>query len=121
MKNVPTLDPAEDWHFDEAANLFKSAQIVSGRTKKLQRPVVLYDATKEHPAQTQLVSEDILIGNWESVKHSAAIPPREKQKMEMRISDFIRALKFAREEANQADAPAQHVGKKVFDHLFSAN
>jgi len=118
VKNLPTLDPSDEWGFDDAANLYKSTQIVTGRTKKVQRPIVLYDATTEHPAQTQLVSEDVLIGHWESVKHSAALPPREKQKLEERVTALIAAVKFAREEANQVNAPTQHIGKTLFDHLL---
>jgi hypothetical protein len=40
---------------------------------------VLYDATEHHPAQTQLISEDVIVGWWETVKHSGAIPrPRQE-------------------------------------------
>src|SRR5688572_24529214 len=68
VTNLPTLDPAEEWRFDEAASLFKSELTKTARTKKVQKPIVLYDATKEHPAQTQLITEDVVIGHWDTVK-----------------------------------------------------
>ena len=41
VQNLPTLDPAEEWRFDEQVNLYKSDASKTARTKKLQKPIVL--------------------------------------------------------------------------------
>lgn len=46
--------------------------------QKTQRPIVLYDATDNHPAQAQLITEDVLAGLQEKVDISGAIPSTEK-------------------------------------------
>jgi hypothetical protein len=56
VADIPTLDEGEQWSFDQNSGLSKTAPISTHRTKKVQRPIVLYDATKEHPAQTQLIT-----------------------------------------------------------------
>ncbi len=119
VNNLPTLDPAEEWRFDEAANVFKSAQSKTHRTKKVQKPIVLYDATKEHPAQTQLITEDVTIGHWDTVKQSGALPPRRKQEILERIEKLMNAVKFAREEANGAEAEKKNLSAAVFDYLLA--
>lgn len=118
VTNLPVLDPAEEWRFDEAANLYKSALTKTARTKKVQKPIVLYDATKEHPAQTQLITEDVVIGHWDTVKHSGALPPARKQTLLDRIEALIKAVKFAREEANGVEADKKQVAGAIFDYLL---
>jgi hypothetical protein len=88
------------------------------RTKKVQKPIVLYDATKEHPAQTQLITEDVVVGYWDTVKHSGALPAPRKKELMSRIEKLSQALKFAREKANAADAETVSVGKPIFDYLL---
>ena len=117
VTNLPTLDPAEEWRFDEQANLYKSDVSKTARTKKVQKPIVLYDATKEHPAQTQLITEDVVIGHWDTVKQSGALPVRRRAEVLERIEKLIKAVKFAREEANAQEAPEVRVGDAIFAYL----
>lgn len=119
VTNLPVLDPAEEWRFDDAANLYKSELTKTARTKKVQKPIVLYDATKEHPAQTQLITEDVVIGHWDTVKHSGALPPKRKQELLDRVEKLIKAVKFAREEANGAEAEKKNVAAAIFDYLLA--
>lgn len=115
---LPTLDEADDWMKDENSGLYKTRPIATHRMKKVQKPIVLYDATKEHPAQTQMVSEDVVVGYWDTVKHSGALPtPRKKQLLE-RVEKLSQAVKFAREEANAVEAANVSVGKTLFDYLL---
>merc|ERR1711976_528148 len=72
VAQIPVLSPEDDWFFDENSNLYKTQPTQTSKTKKVQKPIVLYDATKEHPAQTQLITEDIVIGHWSTVKQSGA-------------------------------------------------
>ncbi len=118
VHNLPTLDPAEEWRFDEQANLYKSDTSKTARTKKVQKPIVLYDATKEHPAQTQLITEDVVIGHWDTVKQSGALPVRRKTEVLERVEKVIKAVRYAREEANAQEAPEARVGAALFEYLL---
>src|SRR5262249_18343059 len=70
VNELPTLDEADNWIKDDGAGLFKTEPVQTHRTKKVQKPIVLYDATPEHPAQAQLITEDVTVGHWNTVKHS---------------------------------------------------
>lgn len=118
VEKIPTLDPAYQWQYDENAGAFKTPAIEQIRTKKVQKPVVMYEATKEHPAQVEMVTEDITVGNWSTVHFSGAIPADKKREMLNRISKLQEAVKMAREEANQIEATEQHVGKEIFNFII---
>jgi hypothetical protein len=117
--NLPVLDEGEDWSEDANSGLYKAQETKTHRTKKLQRPIVLYNATVEHPAQTQLITEDVLAGFWSQVKQSGAIPKPRKQELSERVETLLRAVKEAREEANiceEVDVP--NVGQAIFGYLL---
>jgi hypothetical protein len=115
---LPTLDPSEEWNFDEAAGLFKTPASQTTKTKKVAKPIVLYQATEHHPAQTQLVQEDQIVGHWTKVAQSGAIPAGQKATMLERIEKLQKAVKFAREEANQVEAPDTPISGEIFGYLF---
>lgn len=114
------LDASEDWQQDPSSGLHKTEPTRTQRTQKVQRPIVLYDATEHHPAQTQLITEDVVVGSWNTVKFSGAIPTPQKKEIVERIEKLTKAVKFAREEANTQEVERKHLGKEVFDYLFGA-
>ena len=119
VDKLPTLDGNEDWHDDPNTGLYRTDAVQTHRTKKVQRPLVLYDATKEHPAQTQLVAEDIVAGYWNTVKHSAAMPAPQKAAMAERVEKLLRAVKEAREVANSLEeVTAPKVGDAILGYVF---
>ncbi len=119
IEALPTLDMSEDWNKDDVSGLFKTVATKTNRTKKVQKPIVLYDATDRHPAQTQLITEDVIVGSWTVVKHSGAIPLPVKNKYLSKIEKLSSAIKFAREEANSSEAPEVKIGKGIFEYLLS--
>lgn len=119
INNLPVLDSAEDWAKDPNSGLYKTGAIQTFRTKKVVKPIVLYNATPEHPAQTQLISEDVLVGYWNQVKQSGAMPAPDKGVLLGRIEQFLQAVKQAREAANGVDeVPVSSVGDAVFNFLL---
>lgn len=121
VDKIPVLDESDDWTRDENSGLYKTAPLPTHRTKRVQKPIVLYEATKEHPAQTQIITEDITVGYWDTVKHSGAMPAPRKQMLLERIEKLAKAVKYAREQANAAEAENQKIGKAIFDYLLSSN
>ncbi len=118
VQKLPVLDPAHKWKFDEEASLYKTAEQLTSKSKKVHKPIVLAQATEHHPAQTQLVIEDQLVGHWTRTGLSGAIPGVEKTKILERIEKLQKAVKFSRESANQVEAPQQNISGKVFGYLF---
>lgn len=119
IDNLPELDESERWFKASASGLFKSEPVTTHRTKKIQKPIVLYDATDKHPAQTQLITEDIIAGHWIQEKHSGAIPSPMKIELTERIDKLLLATKEAREAANDIEEiVSPDVGEAIFQFLF---
>lgn len=118
VSKLPTLDPAEEWHFDESSATYASAASGSNKTKKVLKAFTKSPATDKHPAQVDTFTEDVVIGTWETIKFSGAIPSTEQQKLLERVEKLQRAVKFAREEANSVQAPDVKVGDKVMKYIF---
>ena len=118
VSKFPTLDPAERWQYDEAGSVYFTEPVLTTRTKKVNKPIVLYPATDKHPAQTQLVTEDVSVGTWETRRFSGAMPVDERRKLLDRIERLQHAVKSAREAANTVEAPQQEVGNRIFGWIF---
>jgi len=115
---VPSLDDSEDWEYDTAAGVHKTRPVVSTRTQKVNKPIVLYDATEEHPAQTQMITVDEVVGNWTTIKQSGGLARDRKDQLIDRVDRLTEAVKFARETANDTEAPKCTIGDPVFSYLF---
>ena len=120
VQQIPVLDPAETWVWDENADCYGSQVAVSNRTKKVPRSHILYEATDKHPAQVEMYHEDVKVGQWRTVKFSSALAAQEKNEIIERIQRLQEAVKFAREEANSMEVEQVTVGNKVFDFVFGA-
>lgn len=119
VKSLPVLDVVDDWSHDDSSGLYKTAPVQTHRTKKEQRALVLYPATTEHPAQTQMVTEDVIAGYWSLVKQSGALQKPERDSLLLRIEELQRATKQAREAANMIDEVAvPEVGDVIFEYLL---
>ncbi len=117
---IPVLDAAEDWSVDPNSGLYKTSTVSTSRTKKVQRPLVLYPATDKHPAQTQIVTEDVMAGLWSTVKLSGAMPRPVVVGYLERVEKLLKAVKEAREEANMAtEVPSPDVGAAVWNYVFN--
>jgi len=119
VDNLPVLDEAESWSRDEHSGLFKTEPTQTHRTRKVQKPIVLYPATPEHPAQTQLITEDVIAGFWSQVKQSGAMPKPDKQALATRVEKLLQAVKQAREAANSMDeVETPRVGDVFYGYIF---
>jgi hypothetical protein len=123
IKSIPTLDPAKGFQPDaqRGAHIYKARDVTKVRTKKTQRPLVLYPATPEHPAQTQVLSEDVPVGKVLEQEWSGLITPTEKANLLARAEAFGRAVKQARMRANDVELSKEtlrKVGSVVFGYVF---
>lgn len=119
VSKLPTLDPSESWSYDSTADCYATEPSETTRSKKISKPVVMYEATKEHPAQVKMESEDIIAGYWKTVKFSGAIPAKEKNAMLERVKQLHEAIVKAREQANAITIKEVYIGKSVLDFVFN--
>ncbi|MHC4397911.1 MAG: DUF7873 family protein [Planctomycetota bacterium] len=119
--NLPTLPTDRVWKEDEAKNCWVTEPEETVKTQKKAEVIVKYDATPEHPAQTDLIHVDRTIGHWKTVHLSGALPEAERDAMVERIEKLQDAVKVAREKANSQEVVMQYsFGKSVLDYILTS-
>ncbi len=119
LDRIVELDTAEEWRSDENdRGIHVSTPSKRHRTKKVQKGIVLYPATEEHPAQTQLITDDQIVGYTTTVKRSGAIPRELKRSLQRRVEKLSNAVKSAREEANTGEVERQDASS-MLDYVFA--
>lgn len=119
IAKLPILDPAQEWEFSNQVNCYASKPIQTVRTKKVPRTFVKYEATKEHPAQVDVFTEDVVVGYYNKVDFSGAVPEKDRNEMLKRVEALQDAVKKAREEANARDVVPLKVGRNLLDYVFN--
>lgn len=119
VTKIPTLDPAYDWTWDDAANCYAATPVETTRTKKIPKAHVLYEATDKHPAQVETYTEDIVVGYWKKIDFSSAVPEKERAILLKRVQSLRESVVTAREAANSREVTQKQMGKRVFDYLFA--
>lgn len=113
LKLMPTIDAAKNWDKDpsygENVLVARDAQVTS-KTEKITTPVVLAQATKEHPAQVKEASKDVVIGTFQKRDWSGAVTAVQKSDCLKRVDDLIAAVKAARMRANKAEVIHGNIG-----------
>lgn len=118
IRKLPTLDPTETWEYNASQDLFATSPVQTARTKKIARALVLYEATKEHPAQVKEITEDVQAGTWSTIKYSSSVPLQRRNEMLRRAEELQKAIKFAREKANATEVEEKKLGRAVLDYVF---
>lgn len=118
VSKMVELDPGENWNWDTNSGQWKSDVVEQTKKTRKKVPLVLYHATTEHVAQTQVIEEEVIVGTWKKTKFSGAIPGPEKKTILAKIQTLTDAVKFAREKANSTEASPMKIGKKVLDYLY---
>lgn len=111
---MPVNDIAEMWYLDRDRGCWVTKPRITYRTQKVRKALVLYEATKKHPAQVEVYTENSRIGTWETTIFSGAVTAVQKQGYLDRIDTLLRAVKQARQRANNIDAVKDTVAEKIF-------
>ena len=112
---IPTLDPAEVWHYDDELEVYVADTRMAYKTRKVPKTHVSYEATKEHPAQVEIYHEDIRVGERETIVHSGAMTLARKRVLLSRIDDLMRDVKQARQRANNIEVKEVKIADIIFD------
>lgn len=118
ISKFPVLDPAEDWSWNTNTACYASKPKKTHKTKKIHDVLVKYKATEQHPAQTELITKDEIIGYWTTIKFSGNIEKDYKDALLEKVRKLIKAVKFAREAANSEEVKKMYFGKQVLDYIF---
>lgn len=119
IRKTPILDPSERWKQDGATDKWVTDPVKQNRTKKAYRSHILYEATKDHPAQVQAYTEDVVAGEWTTVKSSGAMRRPDQQAMLRRVRELQAAVKAAREEANTTEVDEHAVGEALLKYVLT--
>jgi hypothetical protein len=118
VTRLPTPDPSEEWTHDPNSGLLKSQAAESLRTQKEPAVFVKYEATKEHPAQTEFYMKDVPVGTWRQILYSGCIQADRKNLILARLKKLRDAVKLAREQANLIDVERQKAAEPLLAYLF---
>lgn len=104
IAEVPTLDATRHWQ--PAPNINPHVWETkypedTTKTEKKLIPVIMKDATKEHPAQVQAVHKDEVVGKFTTVKRSGSATALQKAEAIKRIDELLIEIKQARMRANE--------------------
>lgn len=114
---LPVLDNRFTWRHDDGKGLYVTEPVKSLRGKKVKRVLVKVEATEHHPAQADVVEEDVIVGTWSAVALSGALPETRRKQLLERVDALRKAVKQAREEANSIKVEEVNIGKSLADFI----
>lgn len=120
--SIPTLDPAKGFRLDadKGSDVFKAREDKKTRTKKTNKVLTLAPPTDKHPAQVQVVVEDVPVGEITTLEWSGLITTATKGDMLSRVEMLTRALKKARSRANEVEISNsdKKIGAEIVSFVF---
>ncbi len=119
---IPTLQPGAVWEKDASRgeNIYHVRDAEERmKTEKTVQWRVLYEATKEHPAQVEKWNQDVPVGKITLKTWSGMLSPAEKSALLSKIDTLIRATKKARQRANATEIVDMNVGDALFNYIHS--
>lgn len=105
LKEIPSFDPVRIWSVDPGAdkkNVLRAEPVTTIRKQRTRKYKVMYEATKEHPAQIDVVEVDEPVGEIRAYEWTGMISPGRKTALVEQIDRLTAAVKTARSRANAA-------------------
>ena len=123
FKEVPTFDPVRLWTPDPGADkehVLRAEPVVTIRKQRTRQYNVMVEATKEHPAQVDVVETDQPVGEIRAHEWTGMVSPRQKTALLEQVDTLIAAVKQARSRANGVEVdPSQRVASKLVEFLLA--
>jgi hypothetical protein len=119
-QHIPTLQPGVRWEPapDQGDDVFSAAdEIERFITQKQTKSTVLYEATKEHPAQIDKWTEDVKVGRYLISATSGMITPARKAEILERLDKLGQAAKAARMRANATEVEKASIGQTLVRYV----
>jgi hypothetical protein len=118
IEKIPVLDPSKEWKADLNSPLHIAALVTTYKQKKIQKSLVLAQATDKFPAQAQLITEDETVGQWSKLETSGAMTANRKMDLWKRTNALLDAVKQARERANSTEVASVNLGESLLSFVF---
>lgn len=122
IKEIPCFDPIRLWTEDKGADhqhVLRAEPVVTIRKQRARKYNVMYEATKEHPAQIDVMEIDEPVGEIRAYDWTGMLAPRQKRELIERIDALIQAVKAARSRANEVEAEVERrLASTLFDYLL---
>ncbi len=114
---IPTNDPSERWEWDKGNGHYKSTDRVTNITKKSLMWETTYEATEHHPAQVVTYNQDVKVGTRTTLLYSGLLSPAEKHQILDKIDKLSRAVKEARQRANNTEITTVNIAEAIFNYI----
>lgn len=117
---APTLAHAVEWKNAPSHGTFVWETVHPEevlKTAKTMKSKVLYEATQHHPAQIEKWDETENVGKYTKRTWSGMISSAQKAKFLERLDLLLRAVKQARQRANNTEVVKIEIGKKLMDFI----
>lgn len=118
FEGLPVLDPNENWEQDRSDGFYRSDETTTLKMKKVPRALEKAAATEHHPAQVDVVYEDVTVGEWTRVLRSGALPQMRVDELVRRVVRLRDAVIVAREKANTIEIENVQVGSKLLEYVL---
>lgn len=119
-ENIPTLPPNIEWVEDSETGdgVYKRKYPEEKfKTEQTIVPQILYEATEHHPAQVDKISETKNVGKYVRNEWCSMLTPAAKSKLLDRIDTLTRAVKKARQRANNTIVVKTSIGEQLFNFI----
>lgn len=124
IDQIPTLNPADEW--DNTApglrdGVWQSTPRQTAVSRRVPQVQVLYDATKDHPAQVRPYETETTVGWWTTTKYSGQLDAKTQQDMRARAVKAQEAVRKAREQANRLEVNDRRSAAPLMTYIFGVN
>ncbi|MEZ4380323.1 MAG: hypothetical protein R3A79_03185 [Nannocystaceae bacterium] len=124
FKEAPTFDPVRVWSVDASADkkhVLRAEPVTTIRKQRTRKYNVMVEATKEHPAQVDVVEIDEPVGEIRSYEWTGMLSTGKHSALLEQLDRLLAAVKQARSRANTATVDrSKKMAKKIADFLLAA-
>ena len=121
-REIPVFDPVRLWNTDPGADkkhVLRAEPVVTVRKQRTKKYNVMVEATKEHPAQVDIVEVDEPVGEIRAYDWTGMIAPGRKAELIKQLDDLLAAVKQARSRANATEIDRERkISSSVFEFLL---
>lgn len=117
--HIPTYDTSEKWTFDESLGCYVMVGKETIKSRKVPRALPTVPATDRHPGQVHVYEEEVPFGKYTTLHRSSALSPAQKRALIDRIDALHKAVKEARNRANDVEVELITISDKVFDFIHN--
>lgn len=123
FKEAPTYDPVRLWSVDPSADkkhVLRAEPVTTIRKQRSRKYNVMVEATKEHPAQVDVVEIDEPVGEIRSYEWTGMLSIGKKSALLEQVDRLLSAVKQARSRANTVEVDkTKKMAKALADFLLA--